>query len=199
MKIYFVASISGKQKLLKEYQLIVDSLKELGHNVTENTLEPTVDYVYGLSEEDKSAYYKQMMALIQSSDLVIAEVSHPSLGVGHEISIALEKGKPVVALHNGTGAAHLFEGMQSEKMIVIDYTIANLKTMLSDAIDFAKDQIDTRFNFFIAPRHSHYLDWISKQKKIPRSAYLRSLIKKDMHDNEEYTSQYNEDDLKSTS
>ena len=198
MKIYFVASISGKQKLLKEYQFIVECLKELGHNITENTLEPTVNYVYGLSEEDKSAYYKQMIGLIQGSDLVIAEVSHPSLGVGHEISVALEKGKPVVALHNGTGSAHLFEGMQSDKMIVIDYTLANLKAMLSDAIDFAKDQIDTRFNFFIAPRHAQYLDWISKHKKIPRSAYLRSLIKKDIQDNTEYTGQYVAEAAKTT-
>jgi len=186
MKIYFVASVAGKNKLLREYQLIVDYLKELGHQVEQNTLDATVDEIQGLSDSDKTNFYKKTVALIQASDLIVAEVSHASLGVGHEISLALEKSKPVVVLHNGTGATHLLEGMQSEKMVVMDYELATLKSILSEAVDFAKDQIDTRFNFFIAPRHANYLDWISKQNKMPRSAYLRTLIKKDLQENPDY-------------
>lgn len=186
MKIYFVASISGKKTYLKEYQEIISVLKAEGHTVTESTLEPTVDYVYGLSDQDKSSFYKKMLGFIQGADLIVAEVSHPSLGVGHEVSVALEKGKPVIALHTGSGAPHLLEGMESERLVLAEYTLPTVKNVLLDAIEFAKDQSDTRFNFFIAPKHSNYLDWIAKTRRIPRSAYLRTLIKKDMENEPDY-------------
>jgi len=186
MKIYFVASVSGKSKLLDEYQHIVEYLKELGHQVEQNTLDATLDEIQGLSDTDKTNFYKKTVAQIQACDLVVAEASHASLSVGHEITLALEKSKPVVVLHNGSGATHLLEGMQSEKMVVMSYEPATLKNILAEAIDFAKDQTDTRFNFFIAPRHANYLDWISKQNKMPRSAYLRTLIKQDLQNNPDY-------------
>lgn len=186
MKIYFVASVAGKTKMLNEYQNIVHCLEELGHNVQQNTLEASVDEIQGLSDVDKSNFYKKTVAQIQASDLVVAEASYASVGVGHEITLALEKSKPVVVLHNGTGSTHLLEGMQSDKMVVMSYEATTLKSILAEAIDFAKDQVDTRFNFFIAPRHANYLDWISKQNKMPRSAYLRTLIKQDLQNNPDY-------------
>ncbi|HEX7017372.1 MAG TPA: nucleoside 2-deoxyribosyltransferase [Patescibacteria group bacterium] len=188
MKTYFVASISGRKKYLTQYQQIVRVLNKLGHEVTEDTLRPSHDEVYNLTDDQKVDFYKQVLKWIANCDLMIAEVSHPSLGVGHEISLALERGKPVIILYTDGNTPHFLEGLDSEKIIIEKYDSESLEKILVDAIDFAKDQSDTRFNFFISPRHVSYLDWIAKTRRLPRSVYLRDLIKADMEENQEYQS-----------
>jgi len=183
MNIYFVGSLTGKNQLESEYRQIIAILEAAGHEVNQTTLESTTDSVSALSEQEKQDFYRRAVAMMQAADLVIAEVSHPSLGVGHEITVALDKGKPVVAAHKGTTASQILQGIQSEKLIVVDYTPETLKEVLLEAIDFAKEQSDTRFNFFISPKQTQYLEWVSKHYRIPRSVYLRNLIKEDMEKN----------------
>jgi len=62
----------------------------------------------------------------------------------------------------------------------------DLEEILKMACGEAKEQMDTRFNFFISPLHQTYLDWIAKHRKIPRSVYLRDLIERDMAQNKEF-------------
>jgi hypothetical protein len=52
--------------------------------------------------------------------------------------------------------------------------------------DYLSDTQDVRFNFFISPQIGNYLDWVSKNKRIPRAVYLRRLIEEDMKNNKEY-------------
>lgn len=186
MKVYFVGSISGKKIFESHYEKVIELLKKHGHQVTENTMEPSFEYVYQLSDEGKVEQYKNVLKWIKTSDLVIAEASHPSLGVGYEISLALERNKPVIVLYTEGKAPHFLEGYESEKLNVLKYTIEELEELLLSAIDFAADQADTRFNFFISPRHMQFLDYISQTKKVPRSVYLRQLIEEDREKNTEY-------------
>ena len=183
MKIYFVASISGRNKYLPQYETIVKALQKLGHSVTEDTLRPSHDEVYGLSDTEKVDFYKQVLKWIANNDIVVAETSHPSLGVGHEISVALERGKPVIVLYTEGHAPHFLEGLETDKLIIEKYTPDNVEKILANAIDFAISQADTRFNFFISPKQVSYLDYIAKTKKIPRSVYLRNLIEMDREKN----------------
>jgi 2'-deoxynucleoside 5'-phosphate N-hydrolase len=186
MKIYFVGSISGRKKYLSSYKLIVETLKKAGHQVTENTIEPTDDYVFNLTDDQKVEYYKQVLKWIRLSDVLVTEVSHPSLGIGHEISLALERGKPVLALYTEGQAPHFLEGMGSDQIAVVKYDEQNLRTELASALDFVSQSADTRFNFFISPKHVQFLDWVAQTKKIPRSVYLRQLIEKDRDNHQEY-------------
>lgn len=47
---------------------------------------------------------------LRESDIVVAEVSTPSLGVGYEIAHAIHAGKPVIALYR-TGSARALSAM----------------------------------------------------------------------------------------
>lgn len=186
MKIYFVGSISGKEQYLENYQAIIKTLHDAGHEVLENTIEPSKKYVYSLSDEGKIEQYKNVLKWISSADLIVAEGSFSSMGVGYEISLALEKGKPVLVLFEEGHAPHFLEGIQSEKLLIEKYDRANLGDILKVGIDFLSDQQDTRFNFFISPKHQHYLDWVAKHRKIPRAVFLRKLIEDDMNKHSEY-------------
>jgi nucleoside 2-deoxyribosyltransferase len=69
------------------------------------------------------AVYSRDVAWIRECDLLIAEVSVPSHGVGYEIGFALGVGKPVLALHqNGRKVSKMISGNPDENLTVKSYT-----------------------------------------------------------------------------
>jgi len=98
MKIYFACSISGGRKDEKAYQYMVQVLIEMGIDVpTAHIAETGVEEVDAL--EEPRDIYNRDVNWIQESDLLIAEVSTPSHGVGYEIGYALDLDKPVLCLY----------------------------------------------------------------------------------------------------
>ena len=69
----------------------------------------------------------------------------------------------------------------------MNYTLDNLEEVVDEALDLVGEQVDTRFNFFISNRLSSYLDWIAKNKRIPRAVYLRQSISKEMRKNKDFS------------
>lgn len=119
--------------------------------------------------------------------MVVGEVSYPSVSVGYLISMALDLGKPTILLYKGKSEPNLLSSLVSDKLQVLNYNSkAELEKELSSSIDYASQQADVRFNFFISPQIGLYLDWISKNKRVPRAVYLRRLIEEDMRSNTEY-------------
>lgn len=186
MKIYFTASLRGKERFQEEYKLIVRSLEELGYQVHEHILQTDPEKPDKESPEEKVKIYQKLLRFTRASALVVAEVSSPSLSVGHEISLALELNKPVIALHLEGHRPRLLEGNPDEKLHIIPYNHANLKSSLKESLNLAMDQIDVRFNFFIPPRIVIYLNWVAKKRKIPRSVFLRSLLEEEMKKDKEF-------------
>ena len=118
---------------------------------------------------------------------MVAEISFPStVHVGHELTLALDYNKPVLALYEQGKRPILFWGLEEDKFAVEEYTPDNLVEVIKSSLDFLMDQVDTRFNFFISPKHQSYLDWISKERKIPRAVFLRDLIEREMDKDEEF-------------
>jgi 2'-deoxynucleoside 5'-phosphate N-hydrolase len=101
MIIYFCGSIAGGRKYLETYTKMVRHLQSNGHVVpTEHIIEPNV-----LDKESQltaAQIYERDVEWLRGADAVIAEISNPSLGVGYEISYALQCKKPVLALYAKT-------------------------------------------------------------------------------------------------
>lgn len=96
MQIYFAASIRGGRALQARYQAIVAHLQQAGHTVLSEGVAFATLQDAGL---DDRAIYVQDVAWLDASDLVVAEVSIPSLGVGYEIGYALHRRQiPVICL-----------------------------------------------------------------------------------------------------
>lgn len=186
MKIYFVGSISGRKKFLDNYLKIISIFENQGNKVFEVTTSKDEEDVYSLDDFGKVDQYKRVLDWINKSDVMVAECSHSSLGVGYEISLALEKGKPVLVLYSEGNAPHFLEGIESEKLEIVKYDMKNLKDILNDSLKYLAEQQDVRFNFFVSPKIVNYLDWISKERKMPRAVYLRRLIEKDMEKNKDF-------------
>lgn len=187
MKVYFTASLRGKNNKDLDYSRIFKIIKDLGHqHVDELILSADAGKFYQGGHQDQAELYRNALENIKNSDLIVLEVSVPSLSMGFLLVKALEASKPVIALYKNDYAPYFALGIDDDRLQVIDYTEENLEIELKSAIEIAQEKTDVRFNFFISPAIGRYLDWISKIKKIPRSVYLRALIEKEMNNNEEY-------------
>ena len=108
MNIYFACSITGGREFESVYQMIVRALVEDGHEVpTAHLAESGVLAVEAVILPRE--VYERDVAWIHACDVLIAEVSLPSHGVGYEIGFALGIGKLVLALYQ--------DGRKLSKMI----------------------------------------------------------------------------------
>lgn len=188
MTIYFTAAISQTELYGKNYEQIIQTLEKLGHKVVhEHITKTSLAEILSSGAEERKAHYKKVMNWINSADLIVAELSFPStINVGHEVTLALEKGKSVIGLYVPERDSAFFEGIQSDRFVYEEYDEENLEKILQSAIQFAQDQSDTRFNFFVFPQHVAYLDEVSRNRKIPKSVFLRELIEQDKRKNKDY-------------
>jgi nucleoside 2-deoxyribosyltransferase len=98
MKIYFACSITGGRDDEDIYQQLVGILLSMEVEVpTAHIAETGIEELDAL--EDPSDIYFRDVSWIEESDLLIAEVSTPSHGVGYEIGYALDLNKPVLCLY----------------------------------------------------------------------------------------------------
>ena len=98
MKIYFACSISGGRKDEKTYQYLVQVLKSMGIDVPTAHISETGIEEIDAREKPGDIYHRDV-TWIRESDLLVAEVSTPSHGVGYEIGYALDLDKPVLCLY----------------------------------------------------------------------------------------------------
>ena len=100
MKIYFTASLTGKKLYEENYKKIVFCLRELDCNVfTSHIFHKSREQVRNEDKKSRFIYHQLLNKNIKWCDAVVSEVSYPSTSVGYEISLAVKKGKPVIALY----------------------------------------------------------------------------------------------------
>ncbi|MGB9695875.1 MAG: nucleoside 2-deoxyribosyltransferase [Ignavibacteria bacterium] len=99
MKIYFAAAIRGaKEPVAAEiYKSLIVYLQNYGSVLTEHIANAEI-FTNGEPAFSDSYIYKRDVNWLLSADLVIAEVTYPSLGVGFEIATAVEHNKLIFCL-----------------------------------------------------------------------------------------------------
>ncbi len=91
MKIYFAGSIRGGREDREKYFKIIEYLKKHGEVLSEHIGSENIDHKgEKLSSEE---IFNRDVEWIKKADVIIAEVSTPSLGVGYEICFAEELNK----------------------------------------------------------------------------------------------------------
>ena len=180
--IYFTGSLSAKKIHGTNYLKIIEHLIAQGHTViADHIMQTTEDTIRKSSPTERRKFQKKVETWIENCDCVIAETSQPSVSVGYEIGLALQINKSVLILHApDTDPPSLFGSHENENVVVSPYTRDTFPSLIQEFLCFVEDNHDVKFTFFIPPRHAHYLDKVSKRHKIPKSAYLRELIEKDI-------------------
>ena len=103
-KIYFAGSIRGGRVDAALYQQIIEHIKQTDIVLTEHIGSPDLNIIEH-SKRDVEIY-DQDMGWLRECDMVIAECTCPSLGVGYELAYAEKCGKPCHIFYNKS-KAHL--------------------------------------------------------------------------------------------
>lgn len=181
MKVYFTCSARGTPDYGHFYQRIYDAISQLGHkHVSDYSRWTDPKQVYNYNHKQRVEMYDRSMRGVRKSNVVVLEVSTHSLSMGYVMQQALSLGKTVIALHYTNMKPAFAAGIADDKLQVAAYNSDNLEEVLTKSLKRAHAKIDVRFNFFISAEMSHHLDKVSRLKKIPRSVYLRDLIKRDI-------------------
>ena len=86
MNIYFAGSIRGGRVDANLYKEIINYLKEKGHIVlTEHVGDMSLSILENDRDKDKEIYERDI-DFMKKSDILIAECTCPSLGVGYELA-----------------------------------------------------------------------------------------------------------------
>lgn len=108
MKIYFAGSIRGGQQDADLYKALIEELKQYGTVLTEHIGWQAQEVI--MTDQE---IHDRDLQWVKESDVVVAEVTTPSLGVGYEIGRAIEMNIPVVCLYrriNGNRTSAMIRG-----------------------------------------------------------------------------------------
>ncbi|CAN7723128.1 nucleoside 2-deoxyribosyltransferase [Rhizobium rhizogenes] len=120
--IYFAGSIRGGRKDVELYSRIIGRLKRYGDVLTEHVGDYSLS-VEGQKQLPDRYICQRDLQWLRSSQLVVAEVTVPSLGVGYEIAAAVERKIPVIALFRTTEGTQLSAMVRgSDGIFVFDYS-----------------------------------------------------------------------------
>lgn len=187
MKVLFTGSPRAFETSKKEHVAIYDSIKKMGHtHVSDFVIKTDPEKFYKSDSKQITDNYKELMGDLANADVLVVEISVHSMSLGFLINKALEMGKPVISLYTKDHQPFLFAGIENDKYQGFEYSLSNIHDILKEAFDYAQNIVDTRFNFLISPSLLNYLDWIAKNRRIPRSVYLRRLIEADRDRNKDY-------------
>lgn len=126
-KAYLSIGYQNKQHLRSEIEIIQQTLS--GFHIQ---LFIFVD-AYQFSPQEEKQMMQKAFSKIDSSDLLIAEVSEKAIGVGIEIGYAIAKNKPIIYLRN-ENAEHSTTAAGSAQLVIIYKNTVQLAEELALAI-----------------------------------------------------------------
>jgi len=135
MKIYFAGSIAGGRDDADLYEQIIGVLKEFGHVLTEHVGNSDIANSGEYEKQPKDVHDRDMQWLL-SSDVLVAEVTTPSLGVGYEIGRAIEHKIKVICLYRqlpGKRLSPMIAGTEIEALVKYE-SIDELKPKLKQLL-----------------------------------------------------------------
>lgn len=136
MKIYFSGSIYGGRQKLETYKKLVNELKKYGEVLDAEVADDNVL----IDELDKSDYdiFENLEQKLNEADLIFAEITVPSLGVGYEIGYADSHNKRIICIYDKTVTPKITTMLRGNKRLNINpYTdineiISNLERIIKE-------------------------------------------------------------------
>lgn len=128
--IYFSGSISGGRRDVPLYRRIVAALEAEGHRVLAGNV------IADIGDEgeplEPAAIFSRDLRWIDEADVLVAEVSMPSTGVGYEIAAARYRNRmPVIALYRPAHTRRCTAMVAGDEAIrLIEYSDDSVDAML---------------------------------------------------------------------
>lgn len=136
MKIYFSGSIYGGRQKLDTYKKLISELSKFGEVLNKEVADDNVL----IDEQNISDYtiFENLETELNQADLVFAEFTVPSLGVGYEIGYADSHKKRIIGIYDKTVTPKITTMLRGNKRLkIIPYTdineiITNLESIIKE-------------------------------------------------------------------
>lgn len=187
MNIFFLGA-RGDDNLNDTYLNIINLLKKDGHKVDAEWLSSTATD----DAMDFEGTYKRNMQSIKNCDLIIAETTQISSGLGFQVATALNAKKPVLALYNITAAnkpsATLKGSSNKNKYLTFkEYnSTKEIHPLVQEYVQDVKRNLDTKFILIISPEIDKYLEWSSEHRKMHKAQIVRQAVEEMTKKDKEY-------------
>jgi 2'-deoxynucleoside 5'-phosphate N-hydrolase len=144
MKIYFAGSIRGGRNDAKLYLEFIEFLKGFGEVLTEHLGDLNLTHLGDDGVTDRFIHDRDVSWLL-SADVLVAEVTVVSMGVGYEIGRAVSAGKKIICLYRQT---------PDKKLSAMISGCSDVTLIVYDNIKEAKDRISFALNNFSAAKRT---------------------------------------------
>ena len=136
MNIYFSGSIYGGRQKLESYKKLIKELTKFGTVLDEEVADD--DVLINEESISDNEVFESLVKRINKADLVFAEVTVPSLGVGYEIGYADSHNKRIICVYDKNVTPKITTMLRGNNNLkIIPYTdindiISNLENILKE-------------------------------------------------------------------
>lgn len=141
LKVYFTASTSFDGEYLKNYRTILNLLKKTNSKILSGEQIVKRSLLKKDQKLPEEMIFKRERRLIDEADLVVADVTKPSIGVGGQIVYALMREKPVLALvykENEDCISPMIAGNPSDNLFLEHFDLDNLHLILKNFLHYIR-------------------------------------------------------------
>ncbi|MCA9385306.1 hypothetical protein KC717_01520 [Candidatus Dojkabacteria bacterium] len=189
MKIYFASSSSFYQEHKDEFSYIKDIIRKLNNGEVSSITDVKNEGDYN----DVSKLLSKAERVMKECDVLIAEGSNPSAGLGYDIAKAVSLKKQVLVLIKSESDNIAEEKVtphpmrQNSKAITYaKYNEKSVESTIKKFITDSKKKLDTKFILIIPPEIDQYLEWASDNRRMHKAQIVRNAIEDAMEKDNEW-------------
>lgn len=187
--VHFIAPKTRLAEEMEAFRAIVLAIHRRGYNLALDWLEPA--YIRLMESKpgetiDWSAVCRANIEMIPKCDIVIAEISTKSFGVGYEAGLAASQKKPTLLLRRDDISKEAFlGGLDHPYVQKKEYNLENIDGIIGAFLgEYDSQTKDIRFNLFIDTKINGYLQRTSQSSGKTKAEIVRELVIKEMRDEE---------------
>lgn len=188
MKVFYTtASIETEN-----YKQTIKLLKKLLGNNNVSSPETRENIQMGEESDKVTKAVAQKEKQLKESDIVIADITDGTAGVGYFISTALYLKKPTLVLQTESDSMHeIHDSITAGKNRLLTYeTYKNpkedIEEIVKNFINNARQKLDTKFILIIPAEIDRYLEWASDNKRMHKAQIVRNAIEDYMQKDEDW-------------
>lgn len=184
MRVAIVVSKKSKEGLEKAKK-IAEIVKNFNHTVDNSMIKRSREE----EMKDFSKTFKTNMNSVKNADVIIAESTEYSAGLGFLVAKAIDERKNILCLQSidahKKGSATL-QGATSKSLTYLKYNEENLEDLLKNYLDEVKNKLDTKFILIISPDIDKYLKWAGDEYRLHKAQIVREAVEDKMKKDKRY-------------
>lgn len=191
MKVFFSCSTGDLLNHSNDYLTIVNTIKQNGHTITRDWIDRAIEqFKNGQIRGKRSDLYSKVMSAISQSDAIVFDCTVRSMGIGHQLTYALDKSKPTLLLFRDSshsGEDLFISGSKSSFLTIKRYkTNEDIQESVSNFLLKNLSKPKVRFQLVLDKDQNDFIEWTSYTYKRNKSEIIKSAIDKLAYDDKNY-------------